>query len=160
ASAHSSSMARSCSTASRWWQRPRRWRLRYAASPARWSAAAALTPRHRRHAWRSTSQGAGESARHCDIGARRALVATWARGDAGDPIVLNPLVPPYVDRHLGSPRSPREPLPETQISRGLLEAGELDLEWARRGRTTRCIGNEDAAPCPLHAARLGNANVA
>src|SRR5262245_8188566 len=89
-----------------------------------------------------------------------ALVATRARRDAGNPIVLNPHVPPHVDQHLGSPRSPREPLRETQIRRSLLEAGELDLEWARRGRTTRCICNEDAAPCPLHAARLGNANVA
>jgi hypothetical protein len=47
-----------------------RWRLRYAASPARWSAAAVLTPRHRRHAWRSTSQGAGESADKRKIGER------------------------------------------------------------------------------------------
>src|SRR5262249_36579392 len=30
ASAHSSSMARSCSTGSRWWHKPARWRLRYA----------------------------------------------------------------------------------------------------------------------------------
>src|SRR5262249_55155525 len=54
ASAHSLSTARWCSTASRWWPRPRGVRLRY--------AAAVLTPRHRRRAWRSTSQGAGESA--------------------------------------------------------------------------------------------------
>ena len=44
--------------------------LGYAASLARWSAAAVLTPRHRRHAWRSTWQGAGESTRHHDIGER------------------------------------------------------------------------------------------
>src|SRR5262245_2191346 len=159
ASARSSSMARSCSTASRWWQRPRRWRLRYAASLARWSAAAALTPRHRRHACRSTWQGAGESVRHRDIDERGTLVGTWARRDAGNPIILHPLVPPYVDRNHGPPRSPRESLRETQIGRGLLEAGELDLEWAGRGRTRRCIGNEDAGPCPLHAPRLGHANV-
>src|SRR5215831_2439813 len=102
ASAHSLSTPRWCSTASRWWQRPRRWRWRYGASPARWSAAAGLTPRYRRHAWRSTSQGAGESAAEANIDAD-ALVAAWARGDVGNAIVLKPLVPPHVDRHLGPP---------------------------------------------------------
>src|SRR5262249_1022579 len=61
--ANSLAMGRWCSTAPGWGQRPPRWRWRCAVSPARWSAAAGLTPKHRRHAWRSTSQGAGESAR-------------------------------------------------------------------------------------------------
>src|SRR5262249_60308396 len=96
------------------WQGPRRWPMRYAAPPAGWSAAAALTPRHRRHAWRSTWQGAGESTRHRDIGERGTLVATWARRDAGNPIILHPLVPPDVDRHHGPPRSPPESPRQTQ----------------------------------------------
>ena len=137
--------------------RPRRWRLRYAASPARWSAAAEPPPRHRLHVWRSTSQGAGESA-EANLNAD-ALVATWARGDVGNAIVLKPLVPPHVDRYLGSPGSPRESLAETQIRRGLLEAGEFDLEWAGGGRARRCIGDEHAAPRPLQVPRLGNANI-
>jgi hypothetical protein len=53
--------------------------LRYAASPARWSAAAEPTPRHRMRAWRSTSQGAGESAAEANLNAAT-LVATRARG--------------------------------------------------------------------------------
>src|SRR5262249_41620973 len=50
-------------TASRGWRRAARGRVGCVASPARWSAAAEPTPRHRLPAWRSTSQGAGESAR-------------------------------------------------------------------------------------------------
>src|SRR5262249_62092678 len=104
-------------------------------------------PRHRRRAWRSTSQGAGEAAGKRKIG-ERTLVATRTRRDAGNPIVLHPLVPPYVDRHLGSPRSPRESLGETQIRRGLLEAGKFDLDWARRSRAKRCIGQKNTGPRP------------
>src|SRR5262249_61069869 len=108
---------------------------------------------------RSTWEGTGDMAWTARHGRTRAVVATWARRDAGNQIILPPLVPPYVDRHHGPPRSPRESLRETQIGRGLLEARELDLEWAGRGRTRRCIGNEDAGPCPLNAPRLGDANV-
>src|SRR5262249_56548358 len=113
-------------------------------------AAVVLTPRHRRRAWRSTSQGAGEAAGKRKIG-ERTLVATRARRDAGNPIVLHPLVPPHVDRHLGSPRSPRESLRETQIRRGLLEAGEFDLQLGRRSRNKRSLGKKDPRACSLHA---------
>src|SRR5262249_11811002 len=88
-----------------------------------------------------------------------ALLATWAGRDADDPLVLKPFVRPGVERQLGLSRNPRKALHELQIGSGLLETSELDVEFARRGRTRGCIGDQDAGPCPMHLARLREASI-
>ena len=88
-----------------------------------------------------------------------ALLATWAGRDAHDPMVLKPFVPPKVQRQLGPSRNPRETLHELQVGSDLLEAGEMDVEFARRGRARGCIGDQNAGPCPMHLVRLRDANV-
>jgi Asp/Glu/hydantoin racemase len=80
---HSSSTARWYSTASRSWQRPPRWRLHCAASPDRWSVAAALTPRRPPNAWRNFCAIGGDD---CFLQARIAAVT-----------------PPRVPRRYGPP---------------------------------------------------------
>src|SRR5437867_5347250 len=60
------------------------------------------------------------------------LLTTRTGRDATNPIVLHPLVPPNVQRHLRLARCPREPLDEAQIRRVFLQASELDFEFARR----------------------------
>src|SRR5215831_18450855 len=89
----------------------------------------------------------------------RTLLATWAGRDADDPMVLEPFVPPKIERQLGTSRNPRETLHELQIGSDLLEPSELDVELAGRGRARRCVGHQDAGPCPMHLPRLRDANI-
>src|SRR5262249_21686866 len=93
------------------------------------------------------------------ISTTTALLATWAGRDAHDPMVLKPFVPPKVERQLGLSRNPCETLHELQVGSDLLEASKLDVEFARRGRARRRIGDQDAGPCPMHLVRLRDANV-